>query len=106
MGDFTPNYLCNADAMTRIRNTATEPSRYRFVVVVRDPKPTLKPTPNPKPTPKPKPNPKPKPTPKPTPNSKPKPKPNPNPKPKPNLNSIPDQVREPVARAFSEWRSE
>ena len=84
MGDFTPNYLCNADAMTRIRNTATEPSRYRFVVVVRDPEPT----------------------PKPTPNSKPKPKPNPNPKPKPNLNSIPDQVREPVARAFSEWRSE
>ena len=80
VGDFTPNYLCNADAMTRIRNTATEPSRYRFVVVVRDPEPTPKPTPNPKPKPK--------------------------PKPKPNLNSIPEQVREPVARAFSEWRSE
>ena len=37
VGDFTPNYLCNADAMSRIRNTATEPSRYRFVVVVREP---------------------------------------------------------------------
>ena len=37
VGDFTPNYLCNADAMARIRNTATEPSRYRFVVVVREP---------------------------------------------------------------------
>ncbi len=72
VGDFTPNYLCNADAMTRIRNTATEPSRYRFVVVVRDPEPTPKPTPEPK----------------------------------PNLHPIPDQVREPVARAFSEWRSE
>ena len=37
VGDFTPNYLCNADAMSRIHKTATEPSRYRFVVVVREP---------------------------------------------------------------------
>ena len=37
MGDFTPNYLCNADAMGRIRRSASTPSAYRFVVVMREP---------------------------------------------------------------------
>jgi len=37
VGDFTPNYLCNADAMQRIRRATSDPARYRFVVVMRDP---------------------------------------------------------------------
>eukprot|EP00966_Prymnesium_polylepis_P296309 6845150-Prymnesium_polylepis.1 len=35
--DATPNYLCDASAMTRIRTQAADPSALRFVVLVRDP---------------------------------------------------------------------
>ena len=35
--DFTPNYLCDADAMLRIRASAADPSALRFVVLLRDP---------------------------------------------------------------------
>ena len=37
MVDFTPNYLCDPDAMRRIHSSTTEPRRLRFIVVMRDP---------------------------------------------------------------------
>ena len=37
IGDFTPNYLCDADAMLRIRDTAPDPRKLRFIVPMRDP---------------------------------------------------------------------
>lgn len=36
--DFTPNYICDADAMARIHDSAAErPEAVKFIVVVRDP---------------------------------------------------------------------
>ena len=35
--DFTPNYLCDASAMRRIRQSADDPKRLRFIVTMRDP---------------------------------------------------------------------
>lgn len=35
--DFTPNYLCDPDALPRIHATAEDPSHFRFIVLVRDP---------------------------------------------------------------------
>jgi len=35
--DFTPNYLCDAKAMQRIHFSSLDPSRPRFIVVMRDP---------------------------------------------------------------------
>lgn len=35
--DFTPNYLCDPDALPRIHSTAEDPSLFRFIVMVRDP---------------------------------------------------------------------
>mmetsp|Transcript_18687 Transcript_18687/g.61631 ORF Transcript_18687/g.61631 Transcript_18687/m.61631 type:complete len:831 (-) Transcript_18687:208-2700(-) len=35
--DFTPNYLCDADAMQRIRHSTTRPELLRFIVLMRDP---------------------------------------------------------------------
>mmetsp|Transcript_52893 Transcript_52893/g.121408 ORF Transcript_52893/g.121408 Transcript_52893/m.121408 type:complete len:530 (-) Transcript_52893:415-2004(-) len=35
--DFTPNYLCDADAMARIHRSASSPAKLRFIVVMRDP---------------------------------------------------------------------
>lgn len=35
--DFTPNYMCDPDAIRRIYKSASAPERIRFVVVVRDP---------------------------------------------------------------------
>ena len=38
VGDFTPNYLCDADAMARIHRVAGGNARQlRFIVVMRDP---------------------------------------------------------------------
>ena len=36
--DFTPNYICDADAMARIHDSAAErPEAVKFIVVIRDP---------------------------------------------------------------------
>ena len=35
--DFTPNYLCDPDALPRIHATAEDPLLFRFIVMVRDP---------------------------------------------------------------------
>ncbi len=35
--DFTPNYLCDADAITRIYNHAPDPRLVRFILPMRDP---------------------------------------------------------------------
>jgi hypothetical protein len=35
--DFTPNYMCDPDALRRVREATSEPSRLRFIVVMRDP---------------------------------------------------------------------
>jgi hypothetical protein len=35
--DFTPNYMCDADAMRRIHQSAALPSKLRFIVLMRDP---------------------------------------------------------------------
>ena len=37
LADFTPNYLCDARAMLRIRASAADPSALRFVLLMRDP---------------------------------------------------------------------
>lgn len=37
MVDFTPNYLCDADAVQRIYQSAVDPAKLRFIVVMRDP---------------------------------------------------------------------
>lgn len=37
IADLTPNYLCDADAMRRIYESAAEPSKLRFIVLLRDP---------------------------------------------------------------------
>ena len=37
VGDFTPNYLCDAEALPRLRASAPDPDALRFVVVMREP---------------------------------------------------------------------
>tara|TARA_B110001452_G_C15235335_1_gene427717 strand:+ start:331 stop:1758 length:1428 start_codon:yes stop_codon:yes gene_type:complete len=37
LADFTPNYLCDARAMLRIRASAADPSGLQFVLLMRDP---------------------------------------------------------------------
>ena len=37
VGDFTPNYLCDADAMPRLARSLPDPGALRFVVVMREP---------------------------------------------------------------------
>ena len=37
VGDFTPNYLCDAEALPRLRASARDPDALRFVVVMREP---------------------------------------------------------------------
>ena len=37
VGDFTPNYLCDADALPRLRRTSPDPDALRFIVMMRNP---------------------------------------------------------------------
>ncbi len=37
MVDFTPNYMCDPAAISRIHQSATDPSAVRFIVLMRDP---------------------------------------------------------------------
>ena len=37
VGDFTPNYLCDAEALPRLKASAEDPDALRFIVVMREP---------------------------------------------------------------------
>ena len=37
MVDFTPNYMCDPAAISRIHQSAADPSAVRFIVLLRDP---------------------------------------------------------------------
>ena len=37
VGDFTPNYLCDPEALPRLKASAADPSALRFIVAMREP---------------------------------------------------------------------